>query len=124
MKQKVEVYKEDVLAAAKANPNLKATLENLFPTVFEDDKVLCKVGCVFTRKGYPMNFYAVMNINGYVHIVNISYNTFWNKDRALRLFDLKDRESKTLTVAEFKALSGQNNISEFEFYSHPHQMKG
>ena len=122
MKQKVEVYKEDVLAAAKANPNLKATLEKLFPTVFEDDKILCNIGCVFTRKGYPENFYAVIKIDGCVHIININHNTFWAKDRSLIVFNLKDREGKKLTVAEFKALSGKDDISEFTFYATPYQM--
>lgn len=112
---KLEVTKEKVLKAAEENPYALRTLKSMFPEAFEDDTVFCKVGSIFRRAEYPENDYVVFKWNGEVRILNVTQNSMWGSERNLKVSSLKDPEGKTLTVSEFKRLSGKNDLSRFAF---------
>lgn len=114
MGKELKITSEKVLQVAKENPNAAKVLEGLFPEVFVDNKPFCKVGSLFTRVGCSGD-YAVVAINGEVCIINIDFNYMWDVSRNLPLSSLSDRNRKTLTLAEFKKLSGKDDVSGFIF---------
>ena len=77
-------------------------VRELFAEVFEDEEVFCKIGTVFKW-------------NGEVRILNITENKMWDSKKNLKVSQLRDPNQETLTVTEFKALSGKTNLGGFYF---------
>lgn len=90
-------------------------VRELFAEVFEDVEVFCRIGSVFKRRMYPENLYAVFKWNGEVRILNITGNKMWDSKKNLKVSELRDANQETLTVTEFKALSGMSNLGGFYF---------
>jgi hypothetical protein len=114
---KIETTKERVLEAAKKCPDAKNVLESLFPDAFEDNTILCEIGGLFFRRKYPNNIYAVVKHNNKIVAMNITHSTKWDPKFELNTYQLKDKEAKSLTVTEFKKLTGYVNLDEFVFVS-------
>ena len=112
---KLKITSERVQEAAKNTPEARKVLQDLFPEAFEDNTPFCRIGSVFKRKGYPRNFYAVFQWNGEIRILNVSNNTFWDKERNIKCGRRENPENSYLTVSEFKSLSGRDDLSQFEF---------
>lgn len=110
---KLETTKEKVLEAAAKCPQAKTVLETMFPQVFEDDKVLCSIGSIFFRKQYPKNLYAIIKKGDRIAILNINFSTTWDEKKAIKIHALKDRDGKTITISEFRDLTGYVNMDEF-----------
>lgn len=108
MNNKLEISIEKVKLAAEKDPCAKKVLEILFPEVFEEDNIFCKIGIIFYRREYPKNVYTVFKWNGEVRILNITHNTMWDTKRNIKISTLKNPD--ILTIAEFKKLSGLDNI--------------
>jgi len=121
--KKLEITAEKVLEVSRMNSMYKHLMVGLFPEVFEDEKPFCKIGSVFTRLNYPDNFYAVVKINGYITIMNITYSSFWDEKRKLSIHELSDIKAETLTKGEFKRLCGNERINEIKFYNKPSDFK-
>lgn len=113
--ENLTVSKERIIAVAKENPCAAKVLEGLFPEAFEDNTVFCKIGITFKRNKYLKNTYALFKWNGEVRVLNITQNKMWKPERNLKVSSLKDLEGNTLTVSEFKRLSGYHNLTEFIF---------
>lgn len=113
MNNKVETTREKVLEAAKQSPAAKKLMMELYPEVFENNTVLCEIGCIFFREKYPHNIYAVMKQGGQVIIVNITYSAKWDNKKTIPLHQLKDPTQKSITISEFSKLTGYTNMSEF-----------
>lgn len=113
MNNKVETTKEKVLEAAKQSSIARKLMMELYPEVFENNTKLCDIGCIFFRKSYPTNIYAVMKQNSEVVIVNITYSSKWDQKKVIKMHELKDPMQKSITVSEFSKLTGYINMSEF-----------
>lgn len=110
---KLETTKEKVLEAASKCPQAKTVLETMFPDVFEDNTIFCEIGAIFFRKKYPNNMYAVVKHGGKVIAMNITNSSKWNEDKAIMLINLKDWNCLSITVSEFRKLTGYKNLDEF-----------
>ena len=110
---KVETTKEKVLEAAKQSPDAKKLMMELYPEVFRDDTILCEIGSIFFRKQYPKNIYAIVRQGNTVIVMNISHSAKWDEKHRININDLKDRGQNTITVDEFRRLTGYYNLSEF-----------
>lgn len=104
-KQELKVDKHRVIQASIECPESKATLEALFPEVFEEQKIFSKIGVVLKRDKYPNQTYALIKCNGEVRLLNITCNFFW-KDAIMKVSQLKDINRETITVGEFLRLVG------------------
>lgn len=112
---KLTVTKERVLEVAKENPCAAKVLEGLFPEAFEDNRVFCTIGSLFKRKSNPNSVYAIFKWNGEVRILNVTSNYMW-KNLRMSVSSLKDAKGDTLTVSEFKKLTGgMDDLSDFNF---------
>jgi len=101
-----EITQEAILEASKLCPKTKKVLEVLFPAAFEDKKPYLKIGSVLTRKNHEDNNYALLKFEGQIKMLNITHGSFWNADREINEFDLVDGDRKTITLKEFKKITG------------------
>lgn len=112
---KVETTNELVLKAAQENPSSRAVLITLFPSVFEDMRVLCEIGSIFFRRDYPNNIYSVQKRGGILIVLNISHCTVWKAVENIQISDLSDDRQQVITVGEFKRLTGYSDLERFIF---------
>lgn len=113
----VSIDPERIKEFEKKNKDNEAgrMVRELFAEVFEDEEVFCKLGTLFKRRMYPENVYAVFKWNGEVRILNITENKMWDSKKNLKVSQLRDPNQETLTVTEFKALSGRKSLDGFYF---------
>lgn len=113
----VSIDPERIKEFEKKNKDNEAgrMVRELFAEVFEDEEVFCKLGTLFKRRMYPENVYAVFKWNGEVRILNITENKMWDSKKNLKVSQLRDPNQETLTVTEFKTLSGRKSLDEFYF---------
>lgn len=111
----LKVNKDQVLEAAKTSPQAKKALEKLFPSVFEDNRVFCRIGSVFLRSSCPNNFYTVITQNKMIRVLNITYNTFWKSADQLnfKCKDLKLWEEGAITHTEMQKILGVKDLKEY-----------
>lgn len=103
---------ENILETVKNHPESRAVLESLFPSAF-DTKPYCKLGVVLKRDGHPNNLYALFKWNGEVRFLNITGNRMWKQDRNLVVNKLYDETGETITLGEFRALTGLKDETQF-----------
>jgi len=114
MKEKeIKIYPEMVRKIAEQKPQYREALELLFPQIFDGQKLEWKIGSIIKRQPNPNNYYALFKWNGEVRLLNVTYNTFWNPQRNLKVHELMDPLKETLTNDEFRKLTGIREISQF-----------
>lgn len=92
-----------VLKAAKENPESRKVLETLFPNAFKENKMFCKMGDIFIRKG-TSSFYAIKYISGKVKVKNLTSGKFWETEIPANFPDFA-KHNGTITFGELVKLS-------------------
>lgn len=123
---KLEVTEERVVDVATKHPEARDVLAGLFPDVFANLEPFIVVGQRFKRKSFPNYDYAVVELDGYVKILNITRSEFWDESRAIRSCDCVMRKHvnvpRVITRGEFKRLAGcglAHHASIDDFYTVP-----
>jgi hypothetical protein len=103
---------ENILNAAKNNPQSEKTLKYLFPKAFESNKPFIKIGQLFIRNGYNNLYVTIVEIRtGNIRIHNLNTGKGWNNTISIK------GEGRicpiTLTIAEFEELTGSVEYTKF-----------
>lgn len=104
MNKELRITEKKVIETIENHPETKAVFESLFPEIFENKKVFCKIGSILKRDGYPFQTYALFKYNGEVRLLNVTGNYFW-KNASIKVGYLTDPEGNTITVGEFLKLT-------------------
>lgn len=107
----LKITEERILYTVKKHPEIKTIIEELFPSVFEKQKVFCKIGTVLKRDKYPDSLYALFKWNGEVRLLNITANAMWKN--TIKVGELTDSENySTITFGEFMKIT--NGVNDFK----------
>jgi hypothetical protein len=119
----MDLKKERLIEAANESREVAKVLKVLFPEAFINNTNYCLIGSIFKRKSYPHCIYAIVKINGFVKVLNITQSTFWNSGYELKISDLQDKEAKRVTVTEFKLLVKEHRFTDFELITFKPKIK-
>jgi len=112
MSNKLTITRQQIIDTIAKFPKSEMAFESLFPDIVHEKDIEIKVGTLFIRKGYN-NFYALIRWNGFIRFLNITFNSFWNADRQIKVSALQDKSGDFITLREFKQLLGTANNEEF-----------
>ena len=112
MNDKFVLTKERILSEAAKGPEHEKMLRELFPAVWKDEEVFCKIGCLLADRT-STSLFALIKWNGEVRMLNVFANYFW-KTR-IPVSQLHDKDASTITRAEFRSIveSGRRNVDNF-----------
>ena len=117
----IEINTQEILDMVEKKPMSKEVLEELFPKVFENEEFenskFCRIGSIVRRGKYPNSIYAIVKVEGYVKLLNITNSQFWKDDRAIKIHDLKDYHGDYITNREFKSIIGAQRFDDFSVIS-------
>lgn len=105
VKKILTVPESKVLDLAKRSKQAKEVLEELFPSLFYLEKEFCRIGDILSVSN-KSDIYAVVNVCGWVQVLNITRGEFWQTTLA------KKATTNIITIREFRILA--NNLSTAE----------
>jgi len=104
-----EQESERLITEAKKSKEVDKVLRDLFPSVFRENDKFINIGVALKRKSHPNCVYAIFKQFGKVVLLNITHSTFWEGSESLEIGGLFDREATSLTLKEFRLLTGNRH---------------